>query len=119
MTCLCVCMFAYVCIGAYVFRGTYKWKFAVDVGSLFGSLSTLYIEAGAFPQTYRSPIQLASLANHLVLRVPCLCPENTGIRGGSPQPSSIYGHSGDLNFGLCTCCLRGECFKLGAVFPVP
>lgn len=112
MTCLCVCMFAYVCIGAYVFRSICKWKFAVDVGSLLGLLSTLHIEAGAFPQTYRSPIQLASLASHLVLRVPCLCPENTGITGGSPQPSSIYGHSGDPNFGLCTCCLRGECFNL-------
>lgn len=112
MTCLCVCMLAYVCIGAYVSRGTRKWKFVVDVGSLLGLLCTLYIEAGAFPQTCRSPIKLASLANHLVLRVPCLCPENTGITGGSPHPSGIYGHSGDPNFGLYTCCLRGECFNL-------
>lgn len=49
MTCLCICMFAYVCTGVNVSMVTCKWKFVVDIGSLLGLFSTLYIEAGSFP----------------------------------------------------------------------
>lgn len=98
-----VCMHA--CIGAYVFRGTHKWKFVVDVGSLLGLLSTLYIEAEAFPQTYRSPTQLASLADHLVLRVPCLCPETLELPVGLHTHPAFMGIQGiqTLVYTLATC----------------